>query len=189
MIDVEKIFDKYRPTFEALNARVYSAQESEDTLLLRWWIRLQESGDIDRLITPDAHRLSTFLGIFRMPTTMFYGLDNYNSIDNAAWFTPVDDTSKHRMAYAAVWCRPNIRGKRRQFHFTTLVYSLIFEFYDALLGMTWQSSLLDIHKKLGYNIIGCIPGLYDQPHCYVVHLKREDFFNSRVMKIMQNKRR
>ena len=188
MIDINETFAKYKPTFDALNAHVYSGHESEDTLLLRWWIRLQESGDIHNLIAPDAHRLSSFLGLFRLPTTLFYSLDNENSIDNVSWFMPVDNAASHHMAYASLWSRQTKRGTRRQFHFTVLTYSLIFEFYDALLGMTWQPKLLDLHKKSGYNIVGCIPGMFDQKQCYIVHLTRESFFNSRAMQVMNRRK-
>ena len=103
MLDIKEIFEKYRLTFEEMNIRVYAARENEDIFLLRWWLHLQETGDIQRLIAPDAHRLLDFMKIFRFPTTFFYGLDNNNNIDNAAWFTPVDDISKHRVAHSGIW--------------------------------------------------------------------------------------
>lgn len=178
-----EIFERYAPLFETLNARIYSQALAEDLLLLHWWIHLNEIGDINRLILPETRRLPAFLNIFKPPTAMVYSLDPAGEIDNAFWATPVDGISKHRSAYCGVWCRSDTRGRRRQYDFTVFAYTFAFEFYDSLLGMTWQPDLLDIHQKLGYNIVGCIPHLYDEDFLYIVHLTRENFNASRFMQV------
>lgn len=183
IINATQIFDRYKATFDALNARIYSSAPAEDLLLLRWWIHLSETGDINSLMIPDARRLSPFLGVFKYPTALIYSVNAANEIDNAFWASPVDSESQHRAAYCGVWCSSENRGKRRQYSFVSFVYTFAFEFYAALLGITWQSDLLALHQKLGYNIVGCIPKLHDQDFVYVVHLTREAFQASRFFQI------
>jgi len=177
--DANTIFERYKPQFDALNALIYSQSPAEDLIMLRWWIHLTETGDMQRLITPKSRRLPAFLSVFKFPTALIYSLDAMGEIDNAFWATPEDD----HIAYCGLWCREDVRGKRRQFDFTSFVYTFAFEFYSALLGTTWQADLLDIHQKLGYNVIGCIPKLYDEDFVYIVHLTREAFQASHLAKV------
>lgn len=179
----QEIFDRYSDNFKSLNAYIYSQSPAEDLTLLRWWIHLSETGDINDLILPEARRLSPFLRVFRFPTALIYTLDSTDSISNAFWAAPVDGESTHRAAYCGAWSHFNSRGKRHQYNFIHLAYTFAFEFYDALLGMTWQPNLLDLHQKLGYSTVGCIPHLYDEDFLYIVHLTRDAFNNSRFAKI------
>jgi hypothetical protein len=87
------------------------------------------------------------------------------------------------MAYAGLWLSPANRNSRRALSFTAVAYSLAFEFYDAILGMTWQADLLEEHTKLGYDVIGCIPKMNDEPYVYIVHLTREAFYQSRLYSV------
>lgn len=186
--DAQKIFERYSPYFDALNARIYTQNQAEDLLMLRWWIKLNETGDLERLILPESRRLSPFLNTYKQPTTMIYSLAPDGEFDNTFWATPVDDTSKHRAAYCGAWSRTDLRGRRRQLHFAAFVYSFAFEFYDTLLGMTWQQDLLDLHQKFGYNIVGCIPNLYDEDFLYIVHLTKANFQASRFMQVANRRR-
>ena len=186
---VNEIFERYKADFESLNARIYSCNAAEDILMLRWWIHLNESGDINRLVLPDVRRLSPFLNVFKFPTALIYSLNANGEINNVFWASSVDSISKHKAAYCGLWCRANARGKHHHLSFVAFVYTFAFEFYDALLGLTWQSNLLDSHRKLGYNIVGCIPNLHDEDFIYIVHLTRENFQSSRLMKVSQKRRK
>lgn len=186
--DANVIFERYKPHFDSLNALIYSQSPAEDLLMLRWWIHLNETGDINRLMLPDARRLSPFLNVFKWPLALIYSLDKHNEIDNAFWAAPNDGMSKHKAAYCGIWCRADRRGKRHQFDFTAFVYTFAFEFYEVLLGMTWQPDLLDIHQKLGYSIVGCVPKLYDEDFLYIVHLTRENFNASRFMQVSKRRK-
>lgn len=179
----QEIFERYKANFDALNAFIYSQSSTEDLIMLRWWMHLSETGDINRLMLPEARRLSSFLNTFKLPTTLIYSLDSENNICSAFWASQVDGVSKHRAAYCGVWTRADLRGRRFQFDFNLFAYTFTFEFYDALLGMTWQQDLLDLHQKLGYSIVGCIPNLHDEDFVYIVHLTREAFQSSRPSQI------
>lgn len=185
MIDLEAIFSRYKPYLDANRMTIYAAQPYEDLLLLKWWMQLQETGEMERLIVPDSRSLKRFFNIFAAPTVLIYSTTQENEMAQCAWFTPADQNSKHHVAYSGLWCSPSARGTFAQLNFAALTYMLAFEFYHAIVGTTWQPELLDEHKKLGYNIVGCIPNLYDQPLCYIVHLTREDFFTSRLYNTYQ----
>lgn len=187
--DANVIFEKYKAGFDSLGALIYSQSPAEDIIMLRWWMHLTETGDINRLMLPDARRLSPFLNVFKWPLVLIYSLDANNQINNAFWAAPNDNTSEYKTAYCGMWCRADGRGKRRQLDFTIFVYTFAFEFYEAILGMTWQPDLLDIHQKLGYSIVGCVPKLYDEDFLYIVHLTREAFSTSRIMQVNAKRRK
>lgn len=178
-----EIFERYAEQFKTLNARIYTQAQTEDLLMLRWWMHVSETGDITKFMLPEAQRLPAFLNVFKPPTALVYSLSTANEIISAFWATPVDVASTHKAAYCGLWVHPGLRGKRYQYNFTHMAYTFAFEFYSTLLGMTWQPDLLDIHKKLGYNVVGCIPHLYDQDFLYIVHLTREAFDASRFMQV------
>lgn len=180
---LNSIVEKYKSLFDNLQAKIYSAQSHEDLLLLHWWIALNQSGDMLRLIVPDSRRLPDFYRVFAAPAILIYSLDTNGEIDNAIWFTPVDNCSNYRSAYCGVYCAPHVRGKVKQLLFTHLCYSLAFEFLAALMGMTWQADLLDIHTKLGYTICGAIPRIFDTDTCYIVHLTKENYLNSKTYRL------
>lgn len=182
MSDFDEIIARYQEPFDKLNAHIYNHTANEDARLVAWWMHLQESGDIERVIAPDSQRLPDFFTLFKHPTALLYAISN-KTLDFAAWFVPFSSTMQYRTAIGSLWTHANIRGKRRAYQLTYLVYSLAFEFYSAIFGMTWQPALLDIHQKLGYNVVGCVPRLYDKEHVYFVHLTRENFYNSRFAKI------
>jgi len=183
--DLTSIIERYKPRLDSLGMRLYNSEPWEDTALLKWWLTLNETGEITRLINPDGRKLRAFFEIFKPPTALLYTLASVNGdgIDSAAWFTPVDHTSTHRAAYTGLYhAHPSTRTA---LSFTALAYSLAFEFYSAFINTTWQPDLLDEHTKLGYTTVGCIPYLYDQPFCYIVHLTRDSFMQSRFMQITE----
>ena len=181
--NAEQILAKYKDQFNDLNAFIYHHDQKEEMLLLKWWMHLNELGDIERLIKPDARSIHAFYNLFKYPTTLIYTLDEHGEISNAGWIESADEKSTVRTAQNGIWTRSDIRGSRKQFNFITLYYNLTFEFFDAILGLTWQPDLLDLHTKLGYNIVGVIPNFYNQPNCYIVHLTRENYQNSRFNQI------
>lgn len=178
-INLGEIIERYKPVFDQHNLHIYCGKPDEDLMILRWWMKLHESGDMERLIIPDSHNLKGFFGVFAQPTALIYQVLK-GEITHAGWYKPVEGTAKTRNAYAGLWCSDTIRGTRTQGHALVTTYTLAFEFYDAILGLTWQKDLLEEHEKMGYTVVGCIPNMYDKPYCYQVHLTRDNFFKSRV---------
>ena len=177
--DILSTFERYRPNFEALRLCVYGSTAAEDMLLLRWWLALNESGDIEKLITPEHRRLASFLQIFQPPTVTFYSLSPSGEIDFLAWFRDPSGES----IFCGIWLAPSIRGSRRSISLVQNVYSLVFEFYSSILGATWQPDLLQLHQKIGYAVVGNFKNFMGQDLVYLVQLTREDWRNSRLMQM------
>lgn len=186
-MDLEAIYNKYKPSFEYYNIKVYGSKPHEDIRLTKWWMDLSSSGDINDLITPESHSLRSFLDVYRPPTILFYRLNSFNEIDSVFWIVPIAGCITSPKAYVGLWCSPGIRGTSLHLNFVALVYSISFEFYHALMGFTWQKELLEEHEKLGYTMCGVIPNMYDKEYVYIVHLKKEDFFNSRLYNLYRRK--
>lgn len=174
-----EVFSRYEQNFAQLNLHVYSHSSAEDILFLRFWMHLNETGDIDKLITPDSKRLPQFLNVFQLPTVTFYGLSESGEIDFVAWFKEPSGKS----IFGGIWANENLRGSRRLVYLVQNVYALIFEFYETILGATWQSELLQLHTKIGYAVTGNFSDFMGQAIVWLVQLKKNDFFQSRIMQI------
>jgi hypothetical protein len=186
MNTIQELMDKYGSWFEYLNARVYGASPEEDIKLLRLWMALHETGEIDRLVVPDAHNLTAFMNLFRYPVGTIYATNEEGEIDNIAWFGSIDSKAKYHAANGAMYCSPSCRGKKRQLYFGYLAYSLALDVYDAIIGYTWQPDLLKVHQSLGYEINGCVPHIHDKEFVYIVRLTREAFAQSKFMQTVNH---
>ena len=182
-VNVAGIVEKYKVQMNALSAMIYSRLPKEDLMLLRFWMLLHETSEVHDLILPDSYALAPFIQLFQPPVAVIYAVDAQGELDNVAWFAAVDPMAKHQVAHGATYTRANVRGTKRHLHFTYLAYSLAFEFYDAILGTTWQPDLLKIHSKIGYNVVGCVPNMHDKAQLYYVHLTKDAFINSRLYKV------
>lgn len=180
---IEQILNKYKDRLVSLNAFIYSRKPAEEMKILSWWMLLNETGDIKKVTKPSARSVDAFFKLFAYPTILIYSLDKNGEIDNTAWIVPDDESSKIKTAYSGAWTREDNRGKLRQYKFIDCFYTFMFEFFDALIGITWQPDLLDLHTKLGYDIVGCIPDYYDHPYCYLLRVTKEKFKNSKFKSV------
>lgn len=176
---LQQTLEKYSKLFENLNIRIYSQQFNEDLLLFKWWMFLTETGDIKKLVSPDSYRLFPFLSIYQPPAHCIYALDKNGEIDYVLWLRDPQGTA----IFAGVWARENIRSTKRIIKLCLVTYSLTFEFYESILGLTWQLDLLKLHTKIGYNIVGNLANFMHQPNAYFVQLTRSDFQNSPVYRV------
>ena len=66
----------------------------------------------------------------------------------------------------------------------TTVYKLLFAMgKKTILGITKQEDLLDLHRKLGYVIMGPVPNLFDDDEAWIMYLTQESFETSRVFAV------
>jgi hypothetical protein len=176
---LEAVYSRYKQNFERLNLHVYTFSKAEDILLIRLWMHLDETGDMEKLIVPDSRNLPQFLNIFQSPAVTFYSLSPSGEIDFICWFREPSGKS----IFSGVWANSVLRGSRRLIFLGQNVYSLVFEFYETILGATWQLDLLQLHLKIGYAVVGNFEKFMDQPVVWLVQLKKEEFFKSRMMQI------
>jgi hypothetical protein len=166
--------------FDQFNFKLHVPGAASDTLMLRWWMELHETGDITKLFHADSFDLESFLQLFKPPTYLVYDFNESNTIEQASWAKPVSNILNERTAFNGIWTRPFLRGKPRQLLFTHLTYKAAFGFFDAIVGMTWQPELLAIHAKMGYDVVGVLPDFMGHELVYLVRVTKEKYFDSRL---------
>ena len=166
----------YTPTFES------------DYLFLHWWLTLNETGDIKRLIIEDSRKLSAFYQIFTHPTVTLYTCSSQGAIDFVIWLRPASSTPAEQTVFSSMWAGIGVRGRRKHYDLARLIYTITFSIWTAILGTTWQPELLEVHKKMGYDVVGVLPNIYGQEYVYLVHLTKEKFENSRFYQVGLNRR-
>lgn len=179
MPDSQIIAEKYQRDLTRLDLHIYNSSYDEDLLLLRLWMELIETGDIEKLVIQHDRRLTIFLQIFQKPTIAIYGLDTFGRIDFIIWFRDPSGQS----IFCGLWANEKIRRSRRLFNIIRVVYPLAFEVYETIIGVTWQADILELHTKLGYSITGNLEKFMGQPTVWLVQLTKEAFYNSRLMQI------
>lgn len=179
----QEAYEKYKDQIEELNVKFYNKTFDEDLLLLNWWIYLNEIGDISKIFPDDSHRLGAFMEFFSTPTVLMYSLNPQNKIEFTFWLK--DQSATNKTTFVGIWFSPEIRGTRHQLKLASLVYNLTFEFYESILGLTWQINLLQMHMKMGYKVVGNIPNFMGHEQTWLVRLTKGDFCKSQVTKIGQ----
>lgn len=162
--------------------RIYQATAEQDLYLLRLWIYLTETEDIKELFLPATQNLTGFLQKFQMPALSVYTLDESNQIDFIVWFTPFEIAIPS--AFVGLWSHKKLRGSRKLIELIGTLYSGAFTLWQQLFGITRQK-LIAQHQKMGYSVIGTIPGFYEDEAGINVVLNTSNFEASKVFKIYQ----
>jgi hypothetical protein len=151
-------------TAEDIGLQLYQ-QGDQDRFLLRWWLYLWETGDIEDLLVKDTRTLYKFLQIFQLPNQLYYILED-NKIWFAAWLEPFYNT-----AFFNLWVDRSKRGTVLAHKAVDLLYESCFDILPYILGITKHKSLIAVHHKKGYRTVGTLPGLFDGSDAYVMMLK------------------
>ncbi|MHA2065814.1 MAG: hypothetical protein ACXABY_15690 [Candidatus Thorarchaeota archaeon] len=172
--------EEYLEEAKKLGLVLYQPCHEYDVALLQWWMHLNETGDFEDLFAQSQRPLSKFLKIFEPPCMLALAFED-TKIWAAMWFTPVGDGAS--AAFVGYWCDKDKRGSRKQFAITKLLYTMAFNFWAVLVGVTKHERLLRIHRKLGYNIVGSIPSFMEGDDAWIVYLNKENFEKSRMYKL------
>ncbi len=160
-----------------LDLCVYKATHEEDILLMHWWLHLNESGDLWRILPCDATKLSSFYKLFASPSIL-----NYVVKDNRIWFAAwIEPAFANRAGFLSLWTDATMRHTPTNFRVTQLAYNLALTWFPHIFGITKQADLLDVHVKIGYDIIGQFEKLYDDENdAWIVHIDRDGFDSARL---------
>lgn len=159
----------------AAELQIYIPSPQTDMLLARWWIYLTETGDFDKVLTPNLRPLSEFLHYFHPPHILTYATDSADHIWFAAWIEPW--LEKH--GFLSLWIRRNMRASQTTVRAVYAVYDIATAAFQTLLGITRHERLLRQHEQLGYTTVGRIPRLLtDDSDTWIVYLTREAFLAS-----------
>jgi hypothetical protein len=151
------------------NLQTYKPGEQTDLLLATWWAKLHSNGDLFNAFPVSLGNLSSFLLWFRPPNSLIYTVDG-EGVSVAAWFEPVISGT-----LMGIWVEPKYRRSREVAQLVGKIYDAALSTYRVILGITKQERLLREHVKVGYEIVGGVPYLYDGETAWMVCLTREGF--------------
>jgi len=139
-----------------------------DAALIRWFMLLRETGDLEKLVLPEVRAPSKFLGLFER-CDLYFCVDDEAQIQGAFWVEPFLSS-----AFLSVWLRQDFR-QAAGIAWIRQGYAMVLERWPIIFGFTGQERLLPVHRKMGYTVLECIPGAWDGGPGWVLSLKREDW--------------
>ena len=172
--------EEYLKEAKKLGLVLYQPCHEADVMLLQWWMRLNETGDFDRLFTEPQRPLSKFFDLFSPPCIPTLAVED-GKVWAAIWFTPLGENATS--VFVGYWCEEAKRGSRKHMAISILVYDMAFRFWKVLVGVTKQECLLAIHRKAGYNILGSVPHFMHDEDAWILYLTKENWHNSKYYQV------
>ena len=161
-----------------LGAHLYCGTRDEDILIAEWWDRVFGTEEFGNLISSSARSLSALYGLFKPPKIMVYTVAD-GAIESLHWIEPT--ATSDGAVFFSSWSSPKLRGTKRQALLMATIFSLIFAMgKKTIIGITKQEKLLNLHKGLGYVIVGQIPNLFDAEPAWIMYLDRAGLEASRL---------
>lgn len=158
---------------EEAGLKVYQQQPHEDTMLLRWWMDLIDSGEVGDVMPAQAQRLPYFLNLMQPPNVLVYAADD-KDIWISVWF---EELFRGAIVLMGFWIDPTKRQSKRAFKATRTIYDVALTFWPNIIGVT-QEHLLAVHTKAGYTVFGEFEKLWDgERPAWLVLLTRAGFEN------------
>jgi len=150
-----------------------------DALLFKWYSSMLNTNELESTMMPAD--LSSFMLFFRPPQALFFKAES-NSIWFAAWFSPLLNS-----AAFGIWVDKQHRSSKSALKAGEEILEFGLKHNKVLVGVTAQEKLLDGHRRMGYTVLGEIPGLHTKK-VWVVYLTREGFINREMRLYMRSKR-
>ena len=150
---------------------LYNSKDNDHNLLVQQlWIDLNKNGDLKKMFFEKEQNSSyDFMTLLAAPRWSFFDVDD-RGIWMLVWFSPWLNS-----AWMGLWCREDMRFKMSLSKNLFTVMSEAFKFFPVIMGVTKQPDLLEIHKKLGYNISQIVPELYGDSPGWIVSLHKSHF--------------
>lgn len=167
-------YEKYAEEIKKLGITAYAGRPQEDELLYAWWQEMKRTEELDAIFSRSCYALGTFMKVFQKPTWLFYTLDQYG-LKLAVWAEPF-----YTSAFVGLWIAPRCRKSKSTFRAMQVIYAVLFNMFQTLLGVTKQECLLTQHNRLGYTTVGCIPRLLDSRPAWLLYLSKEAFEKGRL---------
>lgn len=152
------------------NLFVYKPGIDDDMRVVQWFMRMREDGDLDGLLMADSQSPSALLQMIAPPKFLFYDTDVDNHIKVALWGEQLMSG-----VFVGYWIRRDRRHSIASLDFLLRAYEFMLERVPAVMGVTKQAKLLKTHERLGYTILGQVPGLFGGEDAWIVCLTRDGF--------------
>ena len=154
---------------------LYNSKDNNHNLLVQQlWMQLEETGDLQKIFYEKEQSSSfDFMTLLAPPRLSFFDVDD-KGVWMLVWFTPWLNAT-----YMGLWCREDMRFKMK---FTKNLFAIMtetFKLTPVIMGVTKRSDLLEILKKLGYNISLVVPELFGDSPGWMMYLHKNDFKHMR----------
>jgi len=151
---------------------IYKRDAASDLLLTQWWARLIcDETECRRVFSRETTAsLHSFLSTFQPPNQLVFKSDLKLGLWFAVWLEPALSG-----AFVGLWCRDKMRHTKAALEAGEEALDYGLYRYPVLIGVTKQEKLLDAHRRLGYNVLGKIPRIFDGEDAWIVHITRESF--------------
>jgi len=154
---------------------LYAPSPQADMLIVQWWHRLLQVGDLERTFTKSALAISQFFALIQPPKRSLA----YEADDQGIWMGFLLDPTMSA-AFVALWLDPRKRMSRTALASVERCYEAALEEFPVLLGVTRQEKLLPEHERWGYEVLGRLPKIYDGDDGWIVTLTREGYDAART---------
>lgn len=149
----------------------FSPHDPDHILLVQnLWNTLNEVGDLELVFmkheATTAYQLMTILA---PPNYGFMDIDD-KGVWMAVWFS-----SWMNAAWMSLWVRKDMRHSMKLHKNLFPVMREAFKLVPLIMGVTKQPEILEIHRKLGYDISIVVPDLYGDKPGWIVQLHRDQF--------------
>ena len=143
-----------------------------DHILLaqNFWSHLKDSGDLDGIfMNGQATTSYQLMDMLAPPNYGFMDVDD-KGVGMAIWFS-----SWMNAAWMGLWIREDKRQSIKYFQNLTSAMREAFKLVPVIMGVTKKPEILEIHRKLGYDISIVVPDLYGDKPGWIVQLHRDQF--------------
>ena len=144
----------------------YEPGRDADLAVAAWWVKMERDGDLPALFAADYQTLGALYKLIRPPNAALFEVDA-TGIWLAMWFEQVMGT-----LFAGVWIARERRHTRPALRALLHGYGQALALVPAIMGVTKQERLLAPHRRLGYQVLGEVPGLWDGERAWIVMLTR-----------------
>jgi len=150
---------------------LYNSKDNNHNLLVQHlWTELDKSGELQKMFYEREQTSSyDFMTLLGAPRWSFFDVDE-KGIWMLVWFSEFLNS-----AWMGLWCREDMRHKMKFSKNLFPVMSEAFKLKPVIMGVTRQPDLLEIHKKLGYNVSLIVPELYGEDPGWLVSLHKSNF--------------
>lgn len=144
----------------------YRGTASEDILIAGMWHRMDADGDLATIFPTATQTMSELFRLVSPPKALLYEYDA-QGIWIALWLEPLLGGCA-----AGFWIRSDQRRTRRAGWTFLLMLDTVTRQVPVIVGITKQRSLVRLHEKFGYTVVGEIPSLFDGDPAIVLQITR-----------------
>lgn len=156
-----------------MTATRYLGTQAHCALVARWYEDLYMSGEIYSTFTPDVHTIGAFYALWHHDATLYFHEEEGRIV--LAWWT----SPAFSGVFFGLWIAPELRRAKRALRWFEEALEFVLARSSVILGVTRQEKLLAPHLRMGYTVVGRIPGLWYGYDAWLVALTKEGFHGRR----------